>query len=121
VPHDAMAGAPVHCESRPLWERVGLGVLAGHVPVEVIDEVLAATGRVQQRIRLLPARVTVLFILGLAVFSGNGYRAVWRDMAHSGGDHTGAVPSSTALTQAWPSAIAKRPAAEIKPALRRRP
>ncbi len=36
----------------------------------VIDEVLVATGRVQQRIRRLPARVTVLFILGLALFSG---------------------------------------------------
>jgi hypothetical protein len=95
-----MAATPVHELDLPLWQRLGLGVLTEHVPAEVIDEVLAATGRVQQRIRLLPARVTVLFILGLTLFSGSGYRAVWRELAHSGGDAAGAVPSSTALTQA---------------------
>ena len=44
----------------PVWQRLGLGVLAEYVPAGLIDEVLAATGRVQQRIRRLPARVTVL-------------------------------------------------------------
>jgi hypothetical protein len=100
VSHDAMAGAPVHEPDLPIWQRLGLGVLTEHVPLAVIDEALVATGRVQQRIRLLPARVTVLFILALALFSGNGYRAVWRELAHSGGGAAGAVPSSTALTQA---------------------
>jgi Insertion element 4 transposase N-terminal len=30
---------------------MGLGALAGHIPASLVDEVLADTGRVQQRIR----------------------------------------------------------------------
>jgi len=48
--------------------------LAEHVPTALVDEVLVATGRVQQRTRRLPARVTVLFVLALTLFSGLGYR-----------------------------------------------
>lgn len=97
---DAMTGVPVHVRGLPVWQRLGLGVLTGHVPTGLIDEVLVATGRVQQRIRRLPARVTVLFILGLALFSGVGYRGVWRELLHSGGVAAGPVPSSNALSQA---------------------
>jgi hypothetical protein len=75
-------------------------VLAEHVPAAVIDEVLAATGRVQQRVRRLPARVTVLFILALTLFSGQGYRGVWRELTHSGGAGDRPAPSSSGLTQA---------------------
>jgi hypothetical protein len=74
-------------------------VLAGYVPAALIDEVLVDTGRVQRRVRRLPARVTVLFILALALFSGQGYRSVWRELAHNGAD-TGATPSSSGLAQA---------------------
>jgi Insertion element 4 transposase N-terminal/Transposase DDE domain len=97
---DAMVAAPAHVCGLPVWQRLGLGVLTEHVPTGLIDEVLVATGRVQQRIRRLPARVTVLFILGLALFSGVGYRGVWRELLHSGGVAAGPVPSSNALTQA---------------------
>jgi Insertion element 4 transposase N-terminal/Transposase DDE domain len=100
VSDDAMAGAPVHVSDLPIWQRLGLGVLDGYVPAGLIDEVLIATGRVQQRIRRLPARVTVLFILGLSLFSGAGYSGVWRELLHSGGVAAGRVPSSTALTRA---------------------
>jgi hypothetical protein len=61
-----------HEDSGPLWRRIGLGVLAEHVPTALVDEVLLATGRVQQRTRRLPARVTVLFILALTLFSSQG-------------------------------------------------
>ena len=97
---DAMTGGPAHVSDVPVWQRLGLGVLDGYVPAGLIDEVLAATGRVQQRIRRLPARVTVLFILGLSLFSPVGYRGVWRELLHSGGIAAGPVPSSTALTRA---------------------
>jgi hypothetical protein len=75
-----------------------LGVLAQYVPTALIDEVLADTGRLQQRVRRLPARVTVLFILALALFSGQGYRSVWRELAH--GADPGVTPSSSGLAQA---------------------
>lgn len=83
----------------PGSRRIGLGVLAEYVPVALIDEVLADTGRLQQRVRRLPARVTVLFILALTLFSGQGYRGVWRELAHNGAD-AGVTPSSSALAQA---------------------
>ena len=97
---DAMACASVHASDPPVWQRLGLGVLAEHVPTAVIDDVLMQTGRVQQRIRRLPARVTVLFILGLSLFAGIGYRGVWRELVHSGGGAAGRAPSSSGLAQA---------------------
>jgi hypothetical protein len=89
----------------PGWQQLGLGVLAEYVPTALIDEVLVSTGRVQQRIRRLPARVTVLFVLALTLFANLGYRSVWRELAHSGDiDGNGGVatdpPSSSGLAQA---------------------
>src|SRR5258705_7521995 len=95
-----MAGAPAPVSDPPVWQRLGLGVLAEHVPGDLIDDGLAQSGRVQQRIRRLPARVTVLFILGLSLFSGPGSRGVWRELAHCGGGGAGPAPSSSALAQA---------------------
>jgi Insertion element 4 transposase N-terminal len=100
VSDDAMAGPPAHVSDLPVWQRLGLGVLAEYVPTEVIDDVLAQTGRVQLRIRRLPARVSVLFILGLSLFGGMGYRGVWRELTHSGGVAAGPAPSSSALSRA---------------------
>jgi hypothetical protein len=82
----------------PPSRRIGLGVLAGYVPTALIDEVLADTGRVQQRVRRLPAWVTLLFILALALFSGQGHRSVWRELTHNGAD-AGVTPSSSGLAQ----------------------
>jgi hypothetical protein len=100
---DHPTGCPCACDadaqSGPVWRRIGLGVLAEHVPTALIDEVLAETGRVQQRIRRVPARVTVLFILALTLFSTQGYRGVWRELMHSG-DVGAAPPSSSGLAQA---------------------
>jgi hypothetical protein len=75
-------------------------VLTEYVPAALIDEVLADTGRLERRVRRLAARVTVLFILALTLFSGQGYRGVWRELAHNGGADAGVTPSSSALAQA---------------------
>jgi transposase IS4-like protein len=101
---DLPTGCPCSCnrdvQASQVWRRLGLGVLGEYVPAALIDEVLAATGRVQQRIRRLPSRVTVLFILALTLFSGQGYRGVWRELAHSGGAGDRPPPSSSGLAQA---------------------
>ncbi|TFV58770.1 IS4 family transposase [Geodermatophilus sp. DF01-2] len=61
-----------------------LGVLTEHVRPELVDEVVAATGRVQRRCRLLPARAVVYFVLALCLYSAAdaagppGYRSVLR-------------------------------------------
>jgi hypothetical protein len=44
--------------------------------------------------------VTVLFVLALTLFSGLGYRGVWRELAHSGQTAADPPPSSSALAQA---------------------
>ena len=95
----------------PAWRRIGLGVLAAQIPAGLVDQVLAETGSVQRRVRRLPARVVVWFVLGLALFGGQGYRAVWRELTHSGGGGDGPAPSTPALSQArhrlGPAALAQ--------------
>src|SRR2546430_5226721 len=94
----------------PAWRRIGLGVLAAQIPAGLVDQVLAETGSVQRRVRRLPARVVVWFVLGLALFGGQGYRGVWRELTHSGGGG-GPAPSTPALSQArhrlGPAALAQ--------------
>lgn len=59
-------------------DRIAVGVLTATFPPGLVDEVLAETGRVQQRSRLLPARVVVYFVLGMCLFAGQGYEEVAR-------------------------------------------
>ncbi|MGW1617502.1 transposase domain-containing protein [Streptomyces sp. NPDC002285] len=54
-----------------------LGELTQIVPFEMVDEVLAGCGAVQQRLRKLPARVVVYLLLAAALFGECGYLAVW--------------------------------------------
>jgi hypothetical protein len=61
-----------------LADQVALGVLTRTFPPELVDEVVAATGRVEQRHRLLPARLMVYYVLGLALFAGMGSVEVLR-------------------------------------------
>jgi hypothetical protein len=50
-------------------ELSGLGVLTWVYPPDLVDRVVAACGRAEQRRRLLPARLVVYFVLALALFS----------------------------------------------------
>ena len=88
-----------------LPDRVALGVLTRLVTRELVDDVLARTGRREQRKRLLPARVVVYFTLALALFYGDSYEevmrklvqglswlAIWKREWH--------VPTASALAQA---------------------
>jgi hypothetical protein len=88
-----------------LPDKIALGVLTRLVTRELVEDVLAETGRKEQRKRLLPARVVVYFVLALALFYGDSYEevmrklvqglsrlAVWKSEWH--------VPTSSALAQA---------------------
>ncbi|MET7860056.1 transposase domain-containing protein [Streptomyces sp. NPDC005318] len=46
-----------------LPDRIAIGVLTRAFPPELVDEVVVGCGRVEQRQRLLPARVVVYFVL----------------------------------------------------------
>jgi Insertion element 4 transposase N-terminal len=54
-----------------------LGELTQLAPFELVDDVLAGTGAVQRRLRALPSRVGVYFLLALGLFPGLGYARVW--------------------------------------------
>jgi hypothetical protein len=76
-----------------------LGELTQIVPFEMVDEVLAATGRTQVRLRALPSRVVVYLLLAAGLFAELGYRQVWARLV-SGWDDAHLTPSSSALAQA---------------------
>ncbi|MCY0926946.1 IS4 family transposase [Streptomyces sp. H27-H1] len=54
-----------------------LGELTRQLPFELIDDVLKRVGGAQQRLRLLPSRVGVYFVLALVLFPTLGYVRVW--------------------------------------------
>ncbi|MGW7758090.1 transposase domain-containing protein, partial [Streptomyces violaceusniger] len=57
-------------------ELSGLGLLTWVYPPGLVDRVVAACGCAEQRRRLLPARLVVYFVLGLALFSPAPYLEV---------------------------------------------
>ena len=54
-----------------------LGELTQYLPFELVDDVLARTKTVQRRLRLLPSRAGVYFVLALGMFPHLGYARVW--------------------------------------------
>jgi hypothetical protein len=88
-----------------LTDHIGVGVLTRLLHRDLVDEVLLSTGRVEQRVRLLPARVVVYFVLGLCLFYGESYEEVMRRMAQGlrflgNWSDRWRVPTAGALTRA---------------------
>ncbi len=69
-----------------------LGELTWQVPFELADAVLEETRTRERRLRDLPSRVGVYFVLGLGLFPGLGYGGVWQKMTAALGGQPG-VPS----------------------------
>src|SRR5512133_1774731 len=61
-----------------LPDRIAIGVLTQTFPPELVDRVLAKTGRAEQRQRLLPARVVLYYTLAMCLFAQVGYEEVMR-------------------------------------------
>lgn len=84
-----------------LPDRVTIGVLTRCFPPSLVDEVLAETGRREQRSRLLPARLVVYFVLAMCVFASHGYEEVMRLLtAGLAGDRRWRVPTTAAIWRA---------------------
>jgi hypothetical protein len=77
-----------------------LGELTRLIPFEMVDEVLAATGRVQRRVRLLPGRVVVYLVLAGCLFAELGYPQVWQQLTCGLAGLALVEPTSSALRQA---------------------
>jgi hypothetical protein len=85
-----------------LTDRIGLGVLTRLVHRDLVDEVLADTGRTERRRRLLPARVVVYFVLAMTLFFDDAYEEVMRKLVDGlrflrSWDEDWQVPTSSAL------------------------
>lgn len=88
-----------------LTDRIGVGILTRLVPRELVDEIVVDSGKKEGRVRLLPARVVVYFVLALALFYGDSYEEVMRKLVQ-GLNWLGVwrrdwkVPTTSALSQA---------------------
>ncbi len=102
---------PVHCVSpsaltaitRTVTVAAGrfapghLGELTPTMPFELVDAVLSETGTVQRRLRDLPSRVGVYFLLAMCLFPEIGCRLVWDKLTAGLSGMPIACPSTKAL------------------------
>ena len=79
-----------------------LGELTRVVPFELVDEVLAEAGGRERRLRLLPSRVGVYFLLAMCLFPQPGYRGVRGKLTAALGGLGLPVPTAKAQAQARP-------------------
>ncbi|MEV6011277.1 transposase domain-containing protein [Streptomyces sp. NPDC051976] len=96
----AKSGMPIRPGSdRSVFAAGHLGELTQLISPDMVDEVLRTTCRVERRVRKLPSRVVVYFVLAMALFPREGYRGVWASLV-AGLRGTDDGPSVAALRQA---------------------
>lgn len=88
-----------------LSDHISIGVLTRVFPADVVDAVVEAAGRSEQRHRLLPARVTVYYVLAMTMFSHASYAEVMRFLVdglawQSGWSQQWQVPTKAAIFKA---------------------
>ena len=77
----ARAGQQARDDDGGLEDRISVGVLAKAFPRELVEEVIDAAGAREQRKRMLPAWLTLYFVLALALFMDRGAARVMRKLA----------------------------------------
>lgn len=82
--------------------RAGLGIVSWVIPADLVDEAVGDGLAWEVRLRSLPARLGVYFVLGCALLSGDAYgevmRKITKGMEKALGAVGWAVPATTALT-----------------------
>jgi hypothetical protein len=74
-----------------------VGELTQYLPFEVVDDVLEQTRTVQRRVRDLPSRTGVYFLLALGMFPRLGYARVWEKLTAGLAGMAVPCPSEKAL------------------------
>ena len=74
-----------------------LGELTQYLPFELVDDVLEQTKTAQRRLRMLPSRAGVYFVLALGMFPHLGYVRVWGKLTAGLAGLGLACPSEKAL------------------------
>src|SRR5665811_709313 len=100
-----------------LSDRVALGVLTATFPRALVDEVIEATGRREQRNRLLPAHLVTYYVMAMTLFSSSGYEEVMRSLTEglswaSDGQEAYEMPSQVAISKAR-ARLGSKPLAEL--------
>ncbi|MGH3971124.1 MAG: IS4 family transposase, partial [Mycobacterium sp.] len=88
-----------------LSDLVSVGVLTRVFPPGLVDEVIEASGRTQQRHRALPSRVMAYFAIGMGLYSGGSYEDVLSQLTDglawaSGWREQYQLPGKSAIFQA---------------------
>jgi Insertion element 4 transposase N-terminal len=60
-----------------LADRIAVGVLTRAFPPQLVDRVVDQSGVREQRLRALPARLVVYYLLAMVLFFRSGYDEVW--------------------------------------------
>jgi hypothetical protein len=76
-----------------------LGELTQVIPFDLVDSVLADARAGERRLRVLPSRVGVYFVLALGLFPRAGYLGVWAKLTAALDGLGLAVPSAKALRE----------------------
>lgn len=100
-----------------LSDRVALGVLTATFPRHLVDEVIEATGRREQRNRLLPAHLVTYYVMAMTLFSSAGYEEVMRSLTEglrwaSDDQEAYEMPSQVAISKAR-ARLGSEPLAEL--------
>lgn len=88
-----------------LSDLVSVGLLTRVFPPSLVDEVIAASGRTEQRRRVLPARAVAYFAIGMALHSQGSYEDVIAQLTDglswsTGWEQEYVPPSKSAIFQA---------------------
>jgi hypothetical protein len=86
--------------ARGVYAPGHLGELTQIVDFALVDAVLEETRSQEKRLRLLPARVVVYFVLAMALFEHCSYRAVWGKLTASLDPLGLAAPAVSSLARA---------------------
>ena len=88
-----------------MTDHLSIGVLAGLIHRDIVDDVIRECGKREKRQRLLPAHVVMYYVLALNLFFGEAYEEVLRQLVNGLkflGNWRGnwEVPSTSAISQA---------------------
>lgn len=88
-----------------MTDHLSIGVLAGLIHRDIVDDVIRECGKREKRQRLLPAHVVMYYVLALNLFFGEAYEEVLRQLVNGLkflGNWRGnwEIPSTSAISQA---------------------
>ena len=90
---------------RRLSDLISVGLVTRVFPPSIVDEVIAGSGRTEQRHRSLPARVVAYFAIGMALYAEGSYEDVFAQLTDglswsSRWSESFSPPSKSAIFQA---------------------